>query len=109
MAFSKADQYAQDEQMVSKYCRSIMHPARQRILKQLKKEGVLTVEEIGKGHPIMPSTVSNHIGMLSAPPLISGNEQYPYTYYNVNVEEVERARKAINNFFDSLLGPGLSG
>ncbi len=109
MAFSKADQYAPDEQMVGKYCRSIMHPARQRILKQLKREGILTVDEIGKGHPIMPSTVSNHLGVLSEPPLILANEEYPYTYYNINLEEVERARKAINDFFDTLLKSGSSG
>ena len=103
MAFSKADHYAPDEQMVGKYCRSVMHPARQRILKQLCKEGILNVKEIRKGHPIIQPTISNHLKILSDPPFVESNEQFPFTYYNMNRAEVLRARQMIIDFFDCLL------
>ena len=103
MAFSKADQYAPDEQMVSSYFKTIGHPARQRILRQLKESGIMTVEELRKGHPLCEATMSWHLKCLRILHLIEANEEFPYTYYHMDRKEVERARKMINEFFDFLL------
>ncbi len=104
MAFSKADHYAQDEQMVSNYFKSLGHPARLRILKKLKQDGILTVEEIRHGHPIAESTVSNHLFKVRVVGFGKATEEYPYTYYDIDLEEIKKAKKMINNFFDYLLG-----
>jgi ArsR family transcriptional regulator len=104
MAFSKADQYAPDEQRVGDYLRALGHPARQRILKQLNKHGILTVEELRREHPLSEATMSWHLKCLRIIDFTEANEQIPYTYYNMNRSEVEEARRMINEFFDMLLG-----
>ncbi len=103
MAFSKADQYAQDEQMVSFYFKSLAHPARLRILKKLRREGILTVEEIRKGHPIAEATVSNHLLIVRVVNFATATEAFPHTYYDLRLEEIKKAKKMINDFFDYLL------
>ena len=107
MAFSKADHYEAEEQKMGHYSAAFMHPARQRILKQLKKEGMLTVLELNKQHPLSQPTLSEHLAGLRKAGLIKCDAAFPYSYYQIIMEEVARARKTMNAFFDELEGKGL--
>jgi len=100
MAFSKANRYNTNEQIVNHYTRAISYPARQEILKKLFKDGPCTVNELRKNHPISRATFSDHLKNLRASQLISCKEVFPSTYYTMDMEKFNLARKYITDFFD---------
>ena len=100
MAFSKAPLYREEAQLVGFYARAILHPERQMILEVLNKSGPLTVEELTKLSPLSQSAISRHLETLREADLVGFVEGFPYTHYNVKLENVIKMRNAINGFFD---------
>lgn len=101
-AFSKANRYEMEFQILNHFFRAISHPARQKIIKKLCKDQPCQVKELSKNHPISKATFSDHLKVLTKANMISGKEDYPHTYYSINKERLLEAKKIIDDFFESL-------
>ena len=100
MAFSKANCYESSAQRFNELFRAISHPARQRILRQLNKDGSCTVKELCRGQPISKASLSYHLEILRTAHLVKWEEKYPYTYYELDWEVIEEAKALLIDFFD---------
>ena len=102
MAFSKANRYEVECQILNHFFRSISHPARQKIIKKLCRDEPCEVKKLAKNHPISRSTFSEHLKLLREAQMISAREEYPFTYYTLNKARLLAAKKIIKKYFDSL-------
>ena len=102
MAFSKEDLYGPEELRVSMYIRALAHSARRRILKQLRRDGILCVYQIEKEHPICQETLSQHLSILREAGLVDYEEVAPYTYYWIIEENLDKAKQCCFGFFKDL-------
>lgn len=102
MAFSKANRYRMECQLVYHFLRAILHPARQEIIKKLRKVGSCKVKELSKNHPICRATFSDHLKLLRKEGIIIPRESYPHTYYKLDIKKLKEVKKIINKFFDDL-------
>jgi len=102
MAFSKASRYDKKAQALHFYFRAFSHPARQRIVRKLCKDGPCKVNDLYKGHPLAKATFSGHLKALTESKLTSPAEEFPFTFYSLNKEELLAAKKIIYDFFESL-------
>lgn len=79
MAFSKASLYSNQEKRVARIANALAHPARVKILNQLKL-GELPFQELLELHPINQSSFSQHLRILRLAGLIEysccGNEYF---------------------------------
>ena len=110
MAFSKANKYNKEEQWVNHYTRAISYPARQEILKKLYTDGPCTVNELRMNHLISKATFSEHLKILRNSHLITFKEEFPSTYYALDSEQFNQAKKYLGDFLDFFgnqeIGPG---
>jgi len=102
MAFSKADRYRQECRDIHYYLRAILHPARQEIIKKLRRSGECKVKDLSKNHPISKPTISDHLKLLRKAGIIDPREEYPYTYYTLNAKKLKEIKKTVTKFFDDL-------
>ena len=106
MAFSKANKYPINHQSISEHAKSIAHPARQEILLFLLIHGSSCVQKIAEGHPISKVAISDHLAILREDHLITYDERYPYTFYELDKSTVRKAviqLRSFLNHFDELL------
>lgn len=103
MAFSKSNQYLEEMHHLSEFMKAFGHSARIQIIETLCREGICSVEELYRNHPIARSTFSEHLEILRACHLVEWEERFPYTYYRVNAEVLLYAIKLVKKFFGSLL------
>ena len=102
MAFSKEDLYEPEEVLTTLYFRAMGHSARRRILKRLRRDGILCVLQLADEHPITRETLSQHLRILREAQLVECEEKYPFTFYWINEENLEEAIKCCMWFFESL-------
>jgi|SoiMethySBSTD1v2_1073268.scaffolds.fasta_scaffold271469_2 Predicted transcriptional regulators len=102
MAHSKANRYELECQILNHFFRAISHPARQKIIKKLRKDEPCRVNELSKNHPISKSTFSGHLKILVEAHMIVGKEEYPFTIYTLDKGRLLEAKKIILDFFESL-------
>ncbi len=103
MAFSKANRYELDAQRRNELFKAVSYPARQKIIEQLSVEGPCTVQELCKKHPISRTTMSFHLKILRECNLVSCEEKFPHTYYELNWEKIEEAKELLGGFFTGLV------
>ncbi len=103
MAFSKSNQYLEEIHHLSEFMKAFGHSARIQIIESLCRDGICSVEELHRNHPIARSTFSDHMEILRNCHLVLWEERFPYTYYRVNVEVLLYAIKLIKKFFGNLL------
>jgi ArsR family transcriptional regulator len=89
MAFSKAHLYPTDLQAASANMKALAYPGRIEILLYLQRHGPSCVQEIAQAHPISGEAISTHLRILSKADLISWQERYPYTFYQVNQQRLQ--------------------
>lgn len=106
MAFKRIYQYTEEEQKVYLYAFAISYPVRQRILKKLKQTGLCTVQELFKNHRIAKSTFSDHLKILKESGLVVCHEEYPFTYYCLDLKMLEDAIRYLGDFMKDDLGIG---
>ncbi|MFK8057890.1 MAG: ArsR/SmtB family transcription factor [Saprospiraceae bacterium] len=92
MAFSKAHLYSNQERRVARISNSIAHPARIKILNQLRY-GEMEYDQILNHHPIKKSTLSQHLRTLRLAGLIQytlcGNTYSYHLQYENHPEWLE--------------------
>lgn len=99
MAFSKQHLYPSSDLVNSHIYKALSHPARLTILKKLQQSGSLSVQVIGQDHPISKETLSGHLKILRQAQLVTWEERFPYTFYQVHQKNIEQAMTLTAQFF----------
>ncbi len=102
MAFTRSHLYPAAEQLISHFARAISHPARVCIIQELYKNGPCTVENLMKLHPISQPSLSQHLAILRKMQLLHFKEQFPYTYYSLNFENLRRIKHEMKLFLKKI-------
>jgi len=99
MAFSKAYLYPEEKQITSAFFKALSHAARLQILEQLELEGPLSVKAIKEKHHLSNEALSDHFEILRKAGLVTCYERFPHTYYEINKENLSKARQYMVKFF----------
>jgi DNA-binding transcriptional ArsR family regulator len=102
MAFSKANLYPADLQKTSATMKTFANPARLQILFYLHVHGRCRVQEIAEHHPVSLETISGHLAILREDHLVSCAERFPYTFYQLDQDNLPKAIALIREFLDKL-------
>ena|SRR5687767_15997804 len=102
MAFSKANLYDKEVQIMADYMRGFGHPARIETVIKLGKDGPCCVKDLAKLHPITGPSYSDHLEILRELGLVTYEEKYPYIYYEAVEENVEKAKRYLKALLESL-------
>jgi len=84
MAFSKADRFNPVIYHQSFWSRALSHPARIIILTHLLKNGRTSFAILKNKIPLARTTVCQHLRILRVADLISADDVYPHTFYDLN-------------------------
>ncbi len=102
MAFSKKEEFTQEEIWLSDLAKAISHPARVSILKILAQMNVCMCGEIVDLLPLSQSTVSQHLKELKRVGLITGEIEGPKVCYCIDNKVVKEAKKKLDKFFSQV-------
>ena len=102
MAFSKQHLYRQDTQIASATFKALSYSGRLEILFKLYSEGPLCVQDLALGHPISREALSCHLKILRIAGLIIAEERFPYTFYSVDENNIDKAEEILIQFFAHL-------
>lgn len=102
MGVSKTEQFTQKENRLAVYAKAIAHPARVSILHFLSSKNDCVCGHIVDELPLSQSTVSQHLKELKQIGFIQGEIEGAKTCYCINDDEIEKAKKAIVQFFDEI-------
>lgn len=86
MAFSKSHRFDQNDAFFSLICRSLSHPARLSITRQLYLSGPCTVKTLRKDKPICNATMSQHLEILRKMQIVKCEQQFPTVVYWLNTD-----------------------
>lgn len=100
MAYSKAEQFNEDEVMMAKIAKALSHPARIAIIKFLLKEEYCFCGDITELLPIAQATVSQHLKELKNAGLINGEIIAPKVKYCINKTNYQLAQVYFKQLFE---------
>lgn len=84
MALNKKEEFKKEEIGLADFCKSMAHPARIAILKELAKRNSCICGEIVEVLPLAQSTVSQHLKELQRAGLIKGTIEGVKSCYCIN-------------------------
>ncbi len=99
MAFSKKEEFKEEEIWLSDIAKALSHPARISILKILAQMNVCICGDIVELLPLSQSTVSQHLKELKRVGLITGEIDGPKVCYCINNKVLEKAKIKLENLF----------
>lgn len=102
MAFSKSSLFDPTDQITSSYARVLAHPVRLDILRKLVKKSPSTVESLTGRYPLSKSTISQHLEVLRSAGLVSYKEEFPYTYYAIDAQNLDKLNSYFLKFLQTL-------
>lgn len=102
MAFSKKEEFTQDEIWLSDIAKALSHPARISILKILTQMNVCMCGEIVDLLPLSQSTVSQHLKELKRVGLIKGEIEGPKVCYCIDNKVIREAKKNLDKLFSQI-------
>ena len=97
----KEKQYTAEQEQMSRFAKSMGHPARMAILTFLAKQDSCFFGDIHEELPIAKATVSQHLKELKDAGLIQGEIETPKVRYCINRENWARARNLFTAFWDN--------
>lgn len=97
MAYSKKEEFNEDEIMIAGFAKALAHPARVAIIKQLVGNKC-SCGDVVKVLPLSQSTVSQHLKELKDAGLIKGEVEGTKVCYCINGENWDTLNKFFNNF-----------
>ena len=100
MAYSKANEFSEQEIAMAKFAKAMAHPARIAILKQLAGKNTCICNDLVEALPLAQSTVSQHLAELKSAGLIKGEIDGPRVCYCLD----EKSCREAKDFFDKLFG-----
>lgn len=99
MAYTKKDEFTQEEIWIADIAKALSHPARVSILKILSKMNVCMCGDIVELLPLSQSTVSQHLKELKRVGLIKGEIEGPKVCYCLNEKIISKAKKEMDKLF----------
>jgi DNA-binding transcriptional ArsR family regulator len=99
MAYSKKEEFTQEEIWLADVAKALSHPARISILKILSEMNVCMCGDIVDLLPLSQSTVSQHLKELKRVGLVKGEIEGPKVCYCLNDKIISRAKKEIDKLF----------
>ncbi len=102
MAFSKKEEFTQEDNWLADVAKALSHPARIRILKLLTQMDSCIVGNIVDELPLAQATVSQHLKELKRVGLIQGEIDGLKVCYCVNNKNLSRAKAALDKLFSKI-------
>ena len=102
LAYSKKNEFTQEDTWLADVAKALSHPARIRILKILTEMNVCMCGDIVELLPLSQSTVSQHLKELKRVGLIHGDIEGPKVCYCVNNENLQEAKKELDLLFSQV-------
>jgi len=102
MAFSKKQEFTQEDIWLADVAKALSHPARIRILKILTRMDSCVVGSIVDQLPLAQATVSQHLKELKRVGLVQGEIDGPKICYCVNNRNLTRAKSALDKMFTKI-------
>jgi len=102
MAFSKKEEFTQEDIWLSEVAKALSHPARIRILKILKNMDSCMVGSIVDLLPLAQATVSQHLRELKRVGLIQGEIDGIRVCYCINDKNLLKAKTALDKMFTKI-------
>jgi DNA-binding transcriptional ArsR family regulator len=99
MAYTKKDEFTQEEIWIADIAKALSHPARVSILKILSEMNVCMCGDIVELLPLSQSTVSQHLKELKRVGLIKGEIEGPKVCYCLNNKIISKAKKEMDKLF----------
>lgn len=96
MALNKKDLFPESDLLLADFARTLGHPARIAILRELAKREECICGELVSELPLAQSTVSQHLKELKKAGLIKGNVSGVKSCYCINWENFERIAGLFN-------------
>jgi DNA-binding transcriptional ArsR family regulator len=100
MAYSKKDQFADEDISISEIAKALSHPARIQILRILTRMNLCMCGDIVELLPLSQSTVSQHLKELKRVGLIKGEIDGPKVCYCVDSEKMMKAKTDIESLLN---------
>lgn len=102
MAFSKKNEFSEEEIWLADIAKALSHPARISILKILTDMSLCMCGDIVEQLPLSQSTVSQHLKELKRVGLIQGDIDGPKVCYCVNNKTLIKAKKELDKLFSKV-------
>jgi ArsR family transcriptional regulator, arsenate/arsenite/antimonite-responsive transcriptional repressor len=102
MAFSKKEEFTNEDIWLADIAKALSHPARIRILKILTQLNSCMVGSIVDQLPLAQATVSQHLKELKRVGLIEGEIDGPRICYCVNAKALNKAKNALDKLFKNI-------
>lgn len=102
MAYSKKEEFPDQDLRLAEIAKALSHPARIRILRILNEMNSCMVGGLVDQLPISQSTVSQHLTELKKAGLIVGEIDGPKVCYCINKEQLIKTKKAFDRLFTGI-------
>lgn len=103
MAYSKKEQFSQEDIRLAAFAKALSHPARIAILKLLASKQTCICGAIVDELPLSQSTVSQHLKELKNAGLIQGDIDGPRVCYCIDPKALKLAVKSFDKLFEKSL------
>ncbi len=98
MAFSKAEEFPEEDIRVAVIAKALSHPARVAIIRMLARKKTCICNDMVEELPLSQSTISNHLRELRDAGLIMGETDGPRVCYCLDLKACARATKILDQF-----------
>lgn len=102
MAYSKKNEFTNEEIALADIAKALSHPARIKILKILTQTDACMCGEIVDQLPLSQATVSQHLKELKRVGLIQGEIESPKVCYCINQTSLNKAKNYLNKLFNQI-------
>jgi DNA-binding transcriptional ArsR family regulator len=99
MAFSKKEEFTNEDVWLADVAKALSHPARIQILKILTDMNACVCGDIVAKLPLAQATVSQHLKELKRAGLIDGETEGPKVCYCINQKALLKAKKSLEKLF----------
>jgi DNA-binding transcriptional ArsR family regulator len=106
MGLTKSEEFTKTQNDLAALSKALGHPARIAIIQFLIRREACVCGDIVDELPLSQSTVSQHLAELKKVGLIKGDIEGPSVCYCIDQKVWTKARKAINDLFESYKDPG---
>jgi DNA-binding transcriptional ArsR family regulator len=105
MGLTKTEEFTKTQNDLASLTKALGHPARIAILQFLIKSKACVCGDIVEELPLSQSTVSQHLKELKKAGLIKGDIEGPTVCYCIDEKAWNKAKKVLNELFESYQGP----
>lgn len=102
MAFTRKDEFIQNDQQIAEWCKALAHPARIAILKTLANRKECICGDLVLDLPLAQSTVSQHLKALKNAGLIKGVLDGQKSRYCIDKKNLQKFLKIFGDFSEGL-------